>query len=47
MIEHWKSFRGLFEVSNHGNPIKIYNTRYLSFRKQQTSGKYHWEWVGD
>lgn len=39
MIEHWKSFRGLFEVSNHGNirdlngnPIKIYNTRYLSFR---------------
>lgn len=87
MIERWKSFRGLFEVSNHGNirdlngnPIKIYNTRYLSFRhggvqyvvhrvvaetfidnpyhkrevnhidgnkKQQTSGKYHWEWVGD
>lgn len=40
MIERWKSFRGLFEVSNHGNirdlngnPIKIYNTRYLSFRK--------------
>lgn len=39
MIERWKSFRGLFEVSNHGNirdlngnPIKIYNTRYLSFR---------------
>ena len=39
-VEKWRLFNNEFYVSTYGNikdlegnPIKIYNTRYLSFRK--------------
>lgn len=47
-VEKWKLFNNEFYVSTYGNikdlegnPIKIYNTRYLSFRKNNIQYSVH------